>query len=96
MSVKEIYKTHNKELLIIIKIFKYWHYYLQKTAYTGKILYNHNNLRYFMIITALNEHQSWWILKLSKFNFNIKYRSGQSNSADLLLRRSDYRISEMK
>ena len=49
-----------------------------------------------MTITALNEHQSWWMLKLFKFDFNIKYRSEWFNSADSLLRRLNHRISEMK
>ena len=36
------------------------------------------------------------MLKLFKFNFDIKYRSERSNSADSLLKRLNYRTSEMK
>ena len=58
MSAEEIYKTHDKELLIIIEMFKCWRHYLQKMMHIIEILCDHNNLRYFMIITVLNERQS--------------------------------------
>ena len=38
------YKTHNNELLAIIKTFKTWKYYLQSSQHEVLVLTNHNNL----------------------------------------------------
>ena len=44
------YKVYNQELLIIIKTFKHWRYYLKKALHSIKILINYNNLYGFINI----------------------------------------------
>ena len=47
---------HNKELLAIVQCFKMWYYYLKYTAYVTRMLYNYNNLRYFITIKSLSTY----------------------------------------
>ena len=42
------YKTHNDELLAIVKAFKTWRYYLEGSQHEVLVLIDHNNLRRFM------------------------------------------------
>lgn len=42
------YKTHNRNLLTIVKVFKTWYHYLKDCNHKVLILTNHNNLLSFM------------------------------------------------
>ena len=44
INTKLNYKTHNDKLLIIIKVFKYWRYYLKGNKESIAIYLNYNNL----------------------------------------------------
>ncbi len=89
-SAEESYETHDLELLVIIETFKQWRHYLERSTHSVKVLMNHNNLCGFMNIKMLNEQQTQWAVRLAAFNFVIKHRLRKTNSADALLRRSDY------
>ena len=67
-----------------------WHYYLKYTVYITRVLYNYNNLRYFITTKSLFTHQAQYTEELTKFNFKIKYKLGKVNSANVLSRRLDY------
>ncbi len=45
ISAETRYKTHDQELLAIIKTFKTWRYYLESCKYKVLVLTDHNNLR---------------------------------------------------
>ena len=47
---------HNKELLTIVQYFKIWYHYLKHAVYIIYILYNYNNLRYFITIKSLSTY----------------------------------------
>ena len=51
------YKTHNGELLAIVKAFKMWHYYLEGCKHEVLVLMDHNNLRYFMDTKSMSFRQ---------------------------------------
>ena len=48
------YKIHNKELLVIIKAFKKWHYYFKGAKYKIEVFTNYQNLKYFTIAKVFN------------------------------------------
>ena len=51
------YKTHNGELLAIVKTFKTWHHYLEGCKHEVLVLTDHNNLRQFMDTKSLSFRQ---------------------------------------
>jgi len=89
-SVKESYKTHDLELLVIVEAFKQWHHYLERSTYSVKVLTNHNNLCEFMHVKMLNKRQTWWTVRLITFDFVIMHRLSKTNPADASSRCSDY------
>ena len=79
-SEKCNYEIYDKELLIIVKTFKEWHFKIHGTADSVTVLINYKNLKYFITICKLNCCQACWNEFLSEFNFNIIYQSGVINS----------------
>ena len=90
MSAEINYETHNLELLVIVEVFKQWHHYLESSQYSVEVLTDHNNLQSFMKVKVLNERQAWWAVKLVTFDFVIMHWLSKTNSANVLLRHSDY------
>jgi len=89
-SAEESYETHDLKLLVIVEAFKQWHYYLERSTHSVKVLTDHNNLCGFMNIKMLNKQQTQWAVRLAAFDFVIKHRSNKTNPADALSRHSDY------
>ena len=85
------YKTYDQELLAIVMAFKQWRHYCEGSFHAIEILTNHNNLKGFMNVKALNGRQARWAISLSPYNFVISYRAGKTNSADTPSRRPDYK-----
>jgi len=90
LSTKESYKTHNLKFLIIVKVFKQWHHYLEESSHLIEILTDHNNLCEFMNVKMLNKKQAQWVVKLTVFDFVIFHRSSKINLINVSLRHSDY------
>lgn len=84
------YEIYDQELLIIIIEFKQYRHHLKNSCYSIIVLTNHNNFQYFIKTTTLNSRQSRWALSLTKFNFEIKYRSSKINSTNELSRCLNY------
>ena len=57
---KEKYKVHDKELLIIVKLFKKWRVYFEDTTKSVKMYIDHKNLWNFATIKQLNQQQIHW------------------------------------
>ena len=55
-----------------------------------RVLYNYNNLRYFITTKSLSTRQARYAKELAKFNFKIKYKLGKVNPANILSQRLDY------
>ena len=75
------YKTHDSELLAIVKVFKTWRHYLKSCKHEILVLIDHNNLRYFMDTKSLSSRQVRWAQELSQYHFQIDYRQGKANAA---------------
>ena len=84
------YSTHDQKLFVIVESFKQWRYYLKNNQFTITMMSNYNNLKYFMFIISLNKQQIKWVLLLSEYDFEIKYRNESLNFANESFRRSNY------
>ncbi len=56
IPTKTRYKTHNQELLAIVKVFKTWRHYLEHCKYKVFVLTDHNNLCQFMDTKNLSSY----------------------------------------
>ncbi len=83
------YHIYDKKLLIIIQCFEHWWFELKCTELLIQMFIDHQTLKIFM----KNKQLSWWQVNylniLSKFNFQIIFRSGKINiKVDALIRMS--------
>ncbi len=90
MILAEInYHIYDKKLLIIIRCFKHWWFKLKCTELLIQIFINHQALKIFMKNKQLSWRQVNYLNILSKFNFQIIFRSGKMNTkVDALTRMS--------
>ena len=73
-----------------MQCFKIQRHYLKHTTHVIHVLYNHNNLRYFITTKSLSTRQAQYAKELAKFNFKIKYKPGKVNPTNTLSQRPDY------
>src|SRR5205807_7681144 len=89
------YEIHDKELVAIVTAFKVWHHHCHGSQFPIQVITDHNNLRYFMTTTKLNQRQVHWAEKLAQYDFWINYRPGKSGGKlDVLSRRPKYAEGE--
>ena len=81
IPVETQYKTHNKEMLAIVKVFKTWKHYPKGCKHEVFMLIDHNNLRRFMDMKNLSFKQVRWAQELSRYHFRIDYWQGKVNRA---------------
>ena len=86
------YSTPDQEMLVIAKSFEHWHHYLEG-GMTTLVLTDHGNLQSFMKSShkLTNRRQVAWLEMLAAYDFEIKYRTGNTNPADGPSRRPDYK-----
>ncbi|KAF8757254.1 hypothetical protein RHS01_04117 [Rhizoctonia solani] len=90
-GAKQNYNTHDKELLAIIRSFKYWRIFLEGTLHPITVFTDHRNLEYWKESRTFNRRHAQWHLLLAGYNFQIVYQPGkQSGKPDALSRRSDH------
>ena len=86
-SAERNYDIYDRELLAIIKAFKYWRSELLSPDSPTDVITDHHNLQTFMTNKTLTPRQVRWANFLSQFNFKIRYRPGKKNGkADYLSR----------
>jgi len=79
------YSITELECLAIIESIEYWHHYLYGKKFT--VITDHNALKWLKTIKKPNSRLFNWSLKLSQYDFDIKYQSGKNNiEADTLSR----------
>ena len=78
---KTWYKTHNSELLAIVKAFKTWRHYLKGCKHEVFVLINQTNLRRFIDIKSLSSRQVYWAQKLFRYYFRIDYHQSKANES---------------
>ncbi len=80
MILAEInYHIYDKKLLIIIWCFEHWQLELKCTELLIQMFINHQTLKIFMKNKQLSRWQVNYLNILSKFNFQIIFRSGKIN-----------------
>jgi hypothetical protein len=73
INIEKNYKVHDQELLVIVKAFKHWRYYLDSSYYAVEVITDYCNLVGFTKVKQLNGRQARWAILLSAFNFIISY-----------------------
>jgi len=81
MILAEInYHIYDKKLLIIIRCFEHWWLELKCTELLIQIFIDHQALKIFMKNKQLSQRQVNYLNILSKFNFQIIFKSGKMNT----------------
>ncbi len=89
------YHIYDKKLLIIIRCFEHWWLELKCTELLIQIFINHQALKIFMKNKQLSQCQVNYLNILSKFNFQIIFKSGKVNTkVDALTQMSLANVSE--
>ncbi len=96
MILAEInYHIYDKKLLVIIRCFKHWWFELKCTELLIQMFIDHQTLKIFMKNKQLSQRQVNYLNILSKFNFQIIFRSGKMNTkVDALIRMFLANVSE--
>ncbi len=96
MILAEInYHIYDKKLLTIIRCFEHWWLELKCTELLIQIFIDHQALKIFMKNKQLSRRQVNYLNILSKFNFQIIFRSGKMNTkVNALIRMSLANVSE--
>ncbi len=89
------YHIYDKKLLVIIQCFEHWRLKLKCTELLIQMFINHQTLKIFMKNKQLSRWQVNYLNILSKFNFQIIFRSDKMNTkVDALIRMSLANVSE--
>jgi len=89
------YHIYDKKLLVIIRCFEHWWFELKCTELLIQMFINHQTLKIFMKNKQLSRRQVNYLNILSKFNFQIIFRSDKMNTkVDALIRMSLANIFE--
>jgi hypothetical protein len=59
------YLIHDKEILVIVRVFEHWRSELEGTDHPVKVLTDYKALEYFMSIKVLSVRQACWAKVLS-------------------------------
>ncbi len=96
MILAEInYHIYDKKLLVIIWYFEHWRLELKCTELLIQMFINHQTLKIFMKNKQLSQWQVNYLNILSKFNFQIIFKSGKMNTkVNALIRMSLANVSE--
>ncbi len=96
MILAEInHHIYDKKLLVIIQCFEHWWFELKCTELLIQMFIDHQTLKIFMKNKQLSQWQVNYLNILSKFNFQIIFRSGKINTkVDALIRMSLANVSE--
>jgi len=96
MILAEInYHIYDKKLLVIIRCFEHWRLKLKCIELLIQMFIDHQTLKIFMKNKQLSRWQVNYLNILSKFNFQIIFRSGKMNTkVDALIRMFLTNVSE--
>ncbi len=96
ISAKCNYHIYDKKLLAIIRCFEHWRFKLEDTELFIQMFTDHQTLKIFMKNKQLTQRQANYLNILSKFNFQIIFRSDKTNfKVDALTRMSMIDSSEL-
>jgi hypothetical protein len=76
--VEQNYEIYDTEILAIIRGLEEWRHYLEGARHPVEIWIDHKNLEYFQVAQKSNCWQARWSLYLSRFDFTLHHKPGQS------------------
>jgi hypothetical protein len=82
-AVEWNYKIHDKEMLAIICALEEWQHFLGGAQLKFEVWTDHKNLEYFRTAQKLNWRQAQWSLYLSRFDFLLYHKPGDTTSIHL-------------
>jgi hypothetical protein len=86
--VERNYEIHDTA---IIQGLEEWRHYLEGARHPVEIWTDHKNLEYFRVAQKLNRQQARWSLYLSRLDFTLHHKLGQSmGKPDAFSRRADH------
>jgi hypothetical protein len=92
MSKEECnYEIYDREMLSLIHALEDWCHFLEGIDF--EVITDHKNMEWWSMMRDLNRRQARWSLYLSRFNFKVTYKKGESMQADALSRFSKDHIS---
>ena len=86
------YEIYNREMLGLIRALEDWRHFLEGIEF--EIVTDHKNIEWWATMRDLNRRQARWSLYLSRFNFKVTYKKGESMQADALSRFSKDHVSD--
>ena len=85
MSKEECnYEIYNREMLGCIQALEDWRHFLEGLPEPFKVITDHKNIEWWTIAHDLNHRQARWSLYLSRFDFKVIYKKGESMQANAL------------
>jgi hypothetical protein len=89
--VERNYEIYDTKMLAIIQGLEEWRHYLEGARHPVEIWTDHKNLEYFRVAQKLNCRQVRWSLYLSRFDFMLHHKPGQSmGKPDTLSRQANH------
>src|SRR6202012_4071917 len=83
------YEIYDREMLGLIRALEDWRHFLEGIHF--EVITDHKNITWWLTMNDLNRRQARWALYLSRFDFKVTYRKGESMQADALSRfQKDY------
>jgi hypothetical protein len=76
------YEIYDREMLGLICALEDWHHFLEGIDF--EVITDHKNMEWWSTMRDLNRRQARWSLYLSRFNFKVTYKKGESMQADAL------------
>jgi mRNA-degrading endonuclease YafQ of YafQ-DinJ toxin-antitoxin module len=84
------YSVSDQEMLAIIEACRHWRHYLEGSNYPVRVLTDHHNFQGFMKNKPLLGRLGRWWETLLRYDLEIVYCTGKTNSADNLSSRLNY------
>ena len=69
-------------MLGTIRALEDWQHFLEGLPF--ELVTDHKNIEWWTTAHDLNQRQAWWSLYLSRFDFKVTYRKGETMQADAL------------
>ena len=76
------YSIYDREMLGLIHTLEDWRHFLKGIKF--EVITDHKNMEWWASMQDLTRRQARWALYLSRFNFKITYRKGETMQADAL------------
>jgi hypothetical protein len=86
------YEIYDREMLGLIRALEDWCNFLEGIDF--EVITDHKNMEWWSTMRDLNRCQAHWSLYLSRFNFKVTYKKGDSMQADTLSHFSKDHISD--